>query len=153
MLPRPLLASPPADMDHVTVAAPPDTSVAENCSTAPPDELLALQPAQLVSMLTEPGVMLKVPLDALLLAIVPPPQPASKSSNGNAAVTNSRKARDRVRPGTLARNVLWSAQLCFVTRLSSINSSDAFTLSLPLWGNSRGPTKGSSSGDATCEAT
>ena len=49
MLPAPLFASPPLTF-QVTAAAPPPESVAENCSTAEPEELVALQPVQFVSI-------------------------------------------------------------------------------------------------------
>ena len=62
---------------HVTLAAPPLASVAENCSTAVPDELVALQPVQLVSIVAVPGEIENVPFEELA-ATPPPPHPASK---------------------------------------------------------------------------
>ena len=131
MVPRPLLASPPAEVDHVTAAAPPEPKVAENCSTVLPDEPFALQPTQLVSMLTVPGAMLNVPLDApfdVPPAEMPPPQPASTSVKENTAAAHSRNAlegHDFMREVTDARA---GARVSSVTRLYSIKSSEAFDL-------------------------
>jgi hypothetical protein len=89
MVPAPLFTSPPLTF-QVTVAAPPLASVAENCSTDAPDELVALQPVQLVSIDAVPGVMEKVPFDGLA-ATIPPPHPASKQSAGIIAKASTRK--------------------------------------------------------------
>jgi hypothetical protein len=115
-------------VDHVTAAALPEVRVAENCSTAVPAEFLALQPTQFVSMLTEPGAMANVPLDTLaeLVATLPPPQPAIMHNIGRTAAARIRNAADRrlLERGLLA--ALACARIRFVTRLSSIKSSNAF---------------------------
>jgi hypothetical protein len=71
--------------------------VAENCSTADPYELVPLHPVQLVSMVTLPGEMDKLPPDP---PAVPPPQPASASNGGTSARA---RARSEDRPGTANR--------------------------------------------------
>src|SRR5580658_3364411 len=82
MEPGPPLASPP-ETDHVTAAASPFGSLAENCSTDAPLEFVVLQPVQLVSMEPVPGAIEKLPLDGA--AVTPPPaQPATaKRTAGN----------------------------------------------------------------------
>ena len=77
------MPSPPVTF-QVTFAAPPPVSVAENCSTEAPLELVALQPVQLVSMVEVPGEMAKVPFEEVMVA-VPPPQPAIRIKTGMAA--------------------------------------------------------------------
>jgi hypothetical protein len=77
--------------DQVTVPPLPET-VAENCSTAPPDEFVPLHPVQLVSMATEPGVIDKLPLPP---EAPPPPQPAINSAAGTVP---SASARPSARP-------------------------------------------------------
>jgi hypothetical protein len=76
-------------------------SVAVNCSTATPDELVALQPVQLVSIAPVPGVIETVPLDELAAAL-PPEHPASTHNAGIAAIARSRRATP-LRPADLAR--------------------------------------------------
>jgi hypothetical protein len=76
------LVSPPETL-QVTEAAPPELSVAVNCSAAAPLAALALQPVQLVSKLAVPGAMAKTPVEGL--ALTPPePQPASTKTMGAA---------------------------------------------------------------------
>ena len=92
MVPGPEFASPP-ETDQVTLAAPPPESVAENCSTVAPEELVVLQPVQLVSMAAVPGEMEKVPLDELPDGV--PPQPASANRAGSAAIASARAGQCR----------------------------------------------------------
>jgi hypothetical protein len=73
MVPGPLFASPPVT-DQVTSALPPPVSVAVNCSTEEPRELVVLQPVQLVSMALAPGLIAKASLEG---AAVTPPIPAA----------------------------------------------------------------------------
>ena len=75
--------------DQLTLAEPPLFSVAVNCSTAVPEELVVLQPVQLVSTVAVPGETENAPLEELLDAI-PPPQPADKSTMGRPAIANAR---------------------------------------------------------------
>jgi hypothetical protein len=89
MAPGPLFASPP-ETDQTTRAVPPLASVAGNCSTDTPDALIALQPAQLVSILAVLGEMEKVPFEEL--AVAPPPHPASAISAGAKAIAKMRNA-------------------------------------------------------------
>ena len=77
--PAPELASPP-ETDHTTAAGPPLFSMAENCSTGVPDEFVALQPVQFVSLVEVPGEMEKVPFDAP--ETIPAPHPASATRAG-----------------------------------------------------------------------
>ena len=91
MAPGPEFASPP-ETDHVTLAAPPLESAAENCSTAVPEEL-ALQPAQFVSIAAVPGEMEKTPLDEPTDGV--PPQPASANRAGSAAIASARTGQCR----------------------------------------------------------
>jgi hypothetical protein len=89
MLPAPLFASPPLTV-HVTFAAPPPASVAVNCSTDAPFALVALQPVQLVSMVTVPGLIENVPFDGLAVTLPPLPQPAAASARGTSAIASPR---------------------------------------------------------------
>ena len=91
MVPGPELASPP-ETDHVTPAAPPPESVAENCSTVAPEETV-LQPVQLVSMAAVPGEMAKAPLDEPTDGV--PPQPASANSAIRAATARERTGQGK----------------------------------------------------------
>lgn len=90
MVPAPLLASPPLT-DQVTGAAAPFACAAKNCSTALPEESVALQPVQLVSMDAVEGERLRPPLagEALL------PQPATSSIAGAAAQKSARNVHAR----------------------------------------------------------
>jgi hypothetical protein len=88
MVPGPLFASPPLT-DQVTLAAPPPVSVALNCSTDAPEELVALQPVQFVSIAVVPGVIAKMPFDGF--ADTPPlVQPAASSSAGARIIASAR---------------------------------------------------------------
>jgi hypothetical protein len=90
MVPAPANTSPPLTV-HFTLAAPPEPE-AENCSKAAPvDELLPLQPVQLVSMVAVPGETLNVALDEPPAAD-PPPQPASAIAAGAIAASSNRSA-------------------------------------------------------------
>lgn len=91
MLPGPELASPPETVQF-TPAAPP-LRVAENCSTDPPDELVALQPVQLVSMVPVPGEIERPPLEELPADA--PPHPARTASAGNIVLANTRMRHRR----------------------------------------------------------
>jgi len=91
MLPAPEFASPPESVQF-TLAAPP-LSVAENCSTNPPDVVLMLHPAQLVSMVAVPGEMERLAPGETPLNV--PPQPARISIAGNNAVANMRPGHRR----------------------------------------------------------
>jgi hypothetical protein len=89
MAPGPDKASPPLT-DQVMLAEPPPERV--NCSEAP-DELVELQPVQLVSMVAVPGEREMPPLG---LAETAPPQPARANSAGPAkARRRGRTARKR----------------------------------------------------------
>src|SRR5271165_1061924 len=89
MVPGPLFASPP-DTDQVTAALPPPVSVAVNCSTDEPRELVVLQPVQLVSMALAPGVITKASLEGA--AVTPPiPQPAMASIRSGRKSAASRR--------------------------------------------------------------
>src|ERR1700734_235696 len=94
MEPAPEFGSPP-EMDHVTVAAPPEARLAENCSTAVPDELVELQPVQLVSTAPLPGEIEKVPFEEVPEETVPPPQPAIAMMAGSVATATIRAGRER----------------------------------------------------------
>jgi hypothetical protein len=59
---------------------------------AAPEELVALQPVQLVSMVEVPGKMEKVPLEELMV-VLPPPQPVTRMNTGIAAMDRTRPAR------------------------------------------------------------
>jgi hypothetical protein len=63
--------------------------MAENCATGTPEELVVLQPVQLVSMDVAGGEMEKVPLDEVVVGDEPPPQPAARRSAGNMAAARS----------------------------------------------------------------
>ena len=128
MVPRPLFVSPPEEVDHVTATAAPVPVVAENCSTALPDEFFALQPTQFVSMLTVPGAMVNAPLDApfdVPPTGMAPPQPASTSARGNTAAAHSRNATEPFDFGREATDAPDDAQTGSVTRLNLIKSSNA----------------------------
>jgi hypothetical protein len=92
MEPRPLFESPP-EIDQVTAAAPPPASVAVNCSTDAPCELVVLQPLQLVSMDAVPGEMEKVEFEEPVLV---PPHPAARSTAGANRSAHVRKYRFRI---------------------------------------------------------
>jgi hypothetical protein len=87
--PAPELASPP-ETDHETVAAPPPASVAENCSIAVPEVFVVLQPVQLVSIATVPGVIENVPFEELLEPAAPPTQPVKTSADARAQQVKAR---------------------------------------------------------------
>ena len=93
MEPAPELASPP-ETDHVTLAAPPLFSVAVNCSTVAPADVVILHPVQLVSMEAVPGEMenslLEEPVDA------EPPQPARMKRVGKNAIARIRAGHCRI---------------------------------------------------------
>ena len=93
MVPAPEFASPPETV-QVTLAAPPAFSVAENCSTAVPEEFVVLQPVQFVSRVAVPGEiensLLEEPPEA-----VEPPQPARMNSAGNMAIATMRAGQCR----------------------------------------------------------
>lgn len=128
MVPRPLLLSPPAEADQVTAAVPPPVKVAENCSTALPEEFLALHPTQLVSIAAVPGAILNV-LFELPFAMRPlPPQPARMNSERKAITAKSRSAADAPGRRHSSAGVLVRTRVCFETRLSSIKSSNAFKI-------------------------
>ena len=91
MVPGPELASPPETVQF-TPAAPP-LSVAVNCSTSPPDVVLMLHPAQLVSMVAVPGEMERLSLEETLLNV--PPQPARTTSAGNIVPASMRPVNCR----------------------------------------------------------
>jgi hypothetical protein len=55
--------------------------MAENCSTTPPDVLVALHPVQLVSIIAVPGETVRLALEAP--PFTSPPQPARTKSAGN----------------------------------------------------------------------
>jgi hypothetical protein len=101
ILPAPATASPPVTF-QVTVAAAPLESEAANFSIDAPEVLLPLQPVQLVSMVTEPGVMEKLPFEEgfpfplVELAATPSPQPASASNAGSAVAASERAPIRRV---------------------------------------------------------
>src|SRR5579871_5164418 len=99
MEPAPVRASPPETF-QLTVASSPLASVAENCSTAAPLTLLALQPVQLVSSEAMPGLMENAELTGLALTTLPPAQPARIAMPGAAAKSASlpRKESPRRRP-------------------------------------------------------
>lgn len=88
IVPAPLVESPPLT-DHVTEAAVPLACLAENCSAALPEELVELQPVQLVSMEIVEGETLKPAVNAVAAL----PQPARSSTTGAMAQTNGRAAR------------------------------------------------------------
>ena len=90
MVPGPALASPP-ETDQLTLAEPPPESVARKCSTAAPEELVALQPVQLVSMAAVPGETEKVPFDET--PDTAPPHPASTNKAGNGGSRHERPCR------------------------------------------------------------
>lgn len=84
-----VFASPPETVQF-TLAAPPEASVAVNCSTAVPEVLVVLQPVQLVSMVEVEGEMEKVPFDEVPVEATPPPQPAMTSKVGKQAIAKMR---------------------------------------------------------------
>ncbi len=92
MVPGPEFASPP-ETDQVTLAAPPPERVAENCSKVAPEESVALQPVQLVSMAAVPGKTEKGLLDEAVDG--DPPQPASANRAGSAAIASVRAGQGR----------------------------------------------------------
>src|SRR5271169_3420139 len=99
MVPGPALVSPP-ETDHVTVAAPPDC-VAVNCSTACPVLLLVvLQPVQLVSIDTVPGVTESEPPPPPPppLPEAEPPQPEMRMKAGTADAASTRAGQRRRKP-------------------------------------------------------
>ena len=96
MEPAPAWGSPPLT-DQVTEAASPLLRAAENCSTACPEVLRALQPVQLVSIAAVPGETESVPLDEVDEPDADPPQPASKTNTGTAMTARMRAGQ---RPGT-----------------------------------------------------
>src|SRR5450631_1073245 len=110
MVPAPLFVSPPLTF-HVTVAAPPPVSVAVNFSTNAPDELVALQPVQLLSMEAVPGVMENVPFDGFA-ATVAPPHPASSQSAGITAMASSRPTTLRLRAARNCARLRFNARRC-----------------------------------------
>jgi hypothetical protein len=94
MDPAPVFASPPLTA-HVTDAAPPPLGVAENCSTAKPEELVVLQPVQLVSIATVPGEMDSVPPPPPPPPEADPPQPASTNKAGTTPAASNRAGHCR----------------------------------------------------------
>jgi hypothetical protein len=66
-----------------------------------PDELVALQPVQLVSIAAIPGMIEIVPFEELATTL-PPEHPASPHNAGIAAIASSRRATLR-RPADLDR--------------------------------------------------
>ncbi len=126
IVPWPLLGSPP-EADHVTAAAPPpEFMVAENCSTGLPDEFFPLHPTQLVSILVEPGEMLKVPL--VVPAIVVPPHPANTRRDVKIAKTDRRAtARRRLDARRYSREI-GRTPAVFVLAFGSIKFVCAFKI-------------------------
>jgi hypothetical protein len=119
-VPGPLFASPPLTV-QVTLAAPPLESAAVNCSTAAPDELVALQPVQFVSIVPIPGVMDKAPFE---FADAPPPHPASRHIAGIATTARTRPASLPPRPVRKGSNARFHlpGRLSFARFLISINA-------------------------------
>jgi hypothetical protein len=78
--------------------------VAENCSTAAPELLVALQPVQLVSTVAVPGETENVPFEEVPDA--DPPQPASTTKIGRAPAASNRpflpNSKLRQRPANFA---------------------------------------------------
>jgi|SRR5580658_10135129 hypothetical protein len=89
MVPAPVFASPPITL-QVTAAASPSASVAANCSTGVPLELVALQPVQLVSIAPVPGLIVKDPLLGFALT-VPALHPAMAMIAGAASRSANRR--------------------------------------------------------------
>src|ERR1039457_7253059 len=98
MVPAPAVASPPLT-DHMTPAAPPVLSLAENWCTGLPCALVALQPVQLVSMDVDPGEIEKVAFAGLAVT-APPPHPASKTMAEPRRARKSLTNRPRTPPAT-----------------------------------------------------
>jgi len=119
MVPGPAFASPP-ETDHVTLAALPLESVAENCSIAAPEELAELQPVQLVSMAAVPGKMEKAPLDEPTDGV--PPQPANANRTGSVAIASARAGQCR------SESDFDSGLAKRVERFRSTDGSDVFWL-------------------------
>jgi hypothetical protein len=126
IVPAPLFASPPLTF-HVTLAALPLESFAENCSTDTPEELVALQPVQLVSTETVPGEIVNVPFEGLAVKDAPP-HPASTHNAGTIAIASARPVtlqrraeRSRAFPRFIPRSRLSIAWCGF-----SIRTPDSF---------------------------
>jgi hypothetical protein len=119
--------------------------VAENCSTAAPELLVALQPVQLVSTVAVPGETENVPFEEVPDA--DPPQPASRTKIGTAPAASNRPGMPRSKLGLppaalasgrcerlLARQILeGKSGLCgsVVAGVSLLNFSGAFLANLP----------------------
>jgi hypothetical protein len=89
--PGPAFASPP-DTDQLTLAAAPELVVAVNCSTGVPEELLELQPVQLVSIEPVFGETENSPFEEVVVA--PPPQPATIRKAGITDTARTRPGQD-----------------------------------------------------------
>lgn len=128
MEPGPELVSPP-ETAHVTLAAPPPESIAENCSTGVPEAFVALQPVQLVSIEVVEGERENVPLeDVPVEATVPPPQPATTKTVGKIAAAKMRAGQRSRRletppPAGDTRRRRWA-----VTEAFSLKSFSAFPI-------------------------
>jgi hypothetical protein len=123
--PAPVVASPP-ETDQVTDAAPPEVSVAVNCSTGAPDAAVELQPVQLVSMEPAVGETENSPFDELVEA---PPQPARMRNAGTAAKARARAGHDwRDRANLRPPQTFERRRRSAVTDAVPFKSSSAFPL-------------------------
>ena len=134
MDPAPALASPPLTV-QLTVAALP-LKVAENCSTDPPELLVALHPVQLVSIVVDPGVTASVDD----VPVADPPQPASSTNIGMVPPASARagQRRSSFNPGRrkqLSPSLLRESKLglsgSVVTAVPMLNFPGAFLANCP----------------------
>jgi hypothetical protein len=109
-----------------------------NCSTAVPEEFVALHPVQLVSMDEVLGEMEKVPFEEVVVDEVPPPQPARRRKIGSPVIASNRAGHERRHNVNLPPLLALERRSRFsVTDAWSINSFSAFpdlpSAPKPLW--------------------